>query len=97
MTEHYKIGDKVYFIKSFREIYWWLYSKTPPPKTKFPIEKKITQIVHTKDGDILYQVKGGHFSSSWINYIVFDTKEEAKKAIEIDSVKIDRIDPHLYL
>lgn len=77
----YKLGDKVYFTKTFREIYWQLYSKTPPERTKHPIEKKITQIIHCKDGT-LYQVKGGHFHESWIGDIVFDTKEEAAAAIK---------------
>ena len=52
-----------------------------PPITKHPFEKKITQIVHMEDG-ILYQVKGGHFHSSWIGKIVFNTKEQADKAIK---------------
>lgn len=83
MNTTYKVGDKVYFIKSFREIYWRLYSKTPPEKTKYPFEKKITQVVHTKD-ETLYQVKGGHFPESWIGDIVFNTKEEAEVAIKND-------------
>lgn len=77
MEEKYKLGDKVYFVKSFEEIYWRS-GLFRPPVTKQPLEKKITQIVHTKD-DILYQVKGGHFTNSWIGNIVFNTKEEAKE------------------
>lgn len=76
----YKVGDKVYMTKSFREIFWQLYYKSIPPKRKHPLEKKITQVVHTKD-DVLYQVKDGHFSESWIGTIVFDTKEEAEAAL----------------
>ena len=79
MDEKYKIGDKVWLTKSFEEIYWRS-GMFRPQVTKHPLEKKITQIVHTKDG-ILYQVKGGHFHNSWINKIVFDTKEEAEQAI----------------
>lgn len=79
--KQYKVGDKVYFIRTFREIYWWVYSKTPPEKLKHPQEKKITQVVYTKDGP-LYQVKGGHFPDSWIGDIVFDTKEEAENAMK---------------
>lgn len=79
MEKNYKIGDKVWFIKSFDEIYK-KNGNFRPIKTKHPFEKKITQVVHTKDG-ISYQVKGGHFHSSWINKIVFATKEEAEKAM----------------
>ena len=79
----YKVGDKVYFIKTFREIYWQMYSKTPPEPTRHPFEKKITQVVHTKGG-ILYQVKDGHFHESWVGKIVFDTKEEAQSAMYKD-------------
>lgn len=79
MDGKYKVGDKVWFIKSFDEIYQRS-DRFRPSVTKHPFEKKITQIVDTKDG-ILYQVKGGHFHSSWINKIVFDTKEEAENAI----------------
>lgn len=75
-----EVGDKVYFIKRFKEIYWQFYYKTPPEKTKHPFEKKIVQVVNTKSG-ILYQVKDGHFSEDWIGKIVFRTKEEAEKAI----------------
>lgn len=81
MRKQYQVGDKVYFITTFRHIYWELYYKTPPEPLKHPIEKKITQVVHTKD-EVLYQVKGGHFPSSWIGDIVFDSKEEAEKAIK---------------
>ena len=84
MEEKYKIGDKVYFIKTFDEIYWEIYLRSErfkPQKTKYPFEKKITQVIHTKDG-ILYQVKGGHFHESWVGQIVFDTKEEAIRAIK---------------
>jgi hypothetical protein len=81
MDERYKVGDKVWFIKTFREIYWWIYTKTPPKPLKHPIEKKITQVVHTKN-ETLYQVKDGHFPESWIGDIVFDTKEEAYRAIK---------------
>lgn len=79
MEETYKVGDKVWFIKSFEEIYWRS-GMFRPPVIKHPFEKKITQIVHTKDG-ILYQVKGGHFHDSWVGKIVFETKEEAEQAI----------------
>ena len=74
--KEYKVGDKVYFIKTFDEIYYKGRSIKPPSKTRYPFEKKITQVVHCKDG-ILYQVKGGHFNESWIGKVVFDTKEEA--------------------
>ena len=57
----YNIGDKVWFIKSFEEIY--CKPGMTVQKSKHPIEKKITQIVPVKDG-ILYQVKGGHFHNS---------------------------------
>ena len=79
--DDYKIGDKVYFIKTFDEIYHenrWL---KPPLKAVYPFEKKITQIVHSKNGT-LYQVKGGHFHESWINVIVFNSKEKAEMAIK---------------
>jgi hypothetical protein len=79
--KRYEIGDKVYFTKSFKEIFWQLYYKTPPEKRKHPLEKKITQIVRVGD-EILYQVKDGHFPDSWIGKIVFDTKEEAYIAIK---------------
>lgn len=81
MNTKYKVGDKVYFIKTFQEIWWQLYTKTPPPPLKHPQEKKITQIVSTKEG-VLYQVKGGHFPESWIGAIVFNTKEEAEAALK---------------
>lgn len=80
--QRYKVGDKVYFIKRFEDIYWKSYYKTKPEKIKHPVEKKITQIVHCKDGTVLYQVKGGHFPESWVGEIVFDTKEDAYKAIK---------------
>ena len=76
----YSIGDKVYFIKTFDEIYNSNRTLKPPRKTIHPFEKKIVQIVETKDG-ILYQVKGGHFHESWIGTIVFDTKEEAEQML----------------
>ena len=79
MEEKYRIGDKVYFIKSFDEVYWRS-GKFRPVITKHPLEKKITQIVHNKN-EILYQVKGGHFPISWVGNIVFNTKEEAEQAI----------------
>lgn len=78
--EDFNVGDKVYFTKTFREIYWQIYSKSPPPKLKTPIEKKIYQIVHAKDG-VLYQVKDGHFHESWIGEIVFKNKEEAEASM----------------
>lgn len=81
MNTKYHVGDRVYFINRFDEIYWWLYYKTPPERTKYPIQKKITQVVNSKEG-ILYQVKGGHFPESWVGDIVFDTEEEAKEAIK---------------
>lgn len=84
MNDKYKIGDKVWFIKSFEEIYWRS-GMFKPPITKHPFEKKITQIVHVEDG-ILYQVKGGHFHSSWIGKIVFNTKEQADKAIKNETI-----------
>lgn len=74
----YNVNDKVYFIKTFDEIYNNNRTLKPPKKTIHPFEKKIVQIVETKDG-ILYQVKGGHFHESWIGIIVFDTKEEAEQ------------------
>lgn len=76
INQNIKIGDKVYFIKSFEEIYWRS-ERFRPEKTKHPLEKKVTQIVNTKDGT-LYQVKGGHFHESWIGKIVFTSKEEAE-------------------
>ena len=75
----FNVGDRVWFIKSFEEIYWRSGMFRPTP-TRHPFEKKITQVVHTKDG-ILYQVKGGHFHESWIGTIVFDSKEEAENYI----------------
>lgn len=51
-----------------------------PNRTMHPLEKKITHVVHTKDG-ILYQVKGGHFHESWIGKTVFNSKEEAENYI----------------
>lgn len=89
MNDKYKVGDKVYFIKTFKEIYWQMYSKTPPEPTKHPFEKKITQVVHCADGT-MYQVKGGHFHESWIGDIVFDTKEEAESAIK-ESRNLQRV------
>jgi len=80
MSSKYEVGSKVYFVKTCREIYWWLYSKTPPKPLKHPIEKKITQIVTTRE-DTLYQVKDGHFPESWIGSIVFNSKEDAENAI----------------
>ena len=79
--DNYKIGDKVYFIKTFDEIYNSNRTLKPPIKTIHPFEKKIIQVVETKDG-ILYQVKGGHFHESWINVIVFNSKEKAEMAIK---------------
>ena len=76
----YNINDKVYFIKTFDEIYNSNRTLKPPIKTIHPFEKKIIQVVETKDG-ILYQVKGGHFHESWIGTIVFDTKEEAEQML----------------
>lgn len=76
----YNIGDKVYFIKTFDEIYNSNRTLKPPIKTTHPFEKKIIQVVETKDG-ILYQVKGGHFHETWIGTIVFDTKEEAEQML----------------
>lgn len=81
MNGKYNVGDKVYFIKDFKEIWWEIYYQSQPPKRKHPLERKITQVVYTKD-DVLYQVKGGHFSESWVGEIVFDTKEEAEKHME---------------
>ena len=75
----FNIGDKVWFTKSFEEIYWRS-GMFKPNRTMHPLEKKITQVVHTKDG-VLYQVKGGHFHESWIGKIVFNSKEEAEKHI----------------
>lgn len=80
MNEDYKIGDKVWFIKSLQELDW-REGMLKPQKTKHPFEKKITQIVHVEDG-ILYQVKGCHFHSSWIGKIVFSTKEQAEIALK---------------
>ena len=80
--KRYKIGDKVYFIESFREIYWPFYYKSPPKKRKHPLEKKIVQVVSTRDGQTLYQVKDGHFAESWIDKLVFNTKAEAENAIK---------------
>ena len=37
--------------------------------------------MHSKNGT-LYQVKGGHFHESWINVIVFNSKEKAEIAIK---------------
>lgn len=76
----YNVNDKVYFIKTFDEIYNSNRTLKPPIKTIHPFEKKIIQVVETKDG-ILYQVKGGHFHESWIGTIVFDTKEEAEQML----------------
>lgn len=87
MAVKYMVGDKVYFTKTFRHIYWWIYSKTPPEPLKHPHEKKITQVTFTKDGTVLYQVKGGHFPESWIGDIVFDTKEDAEVAIKYEKLK----------
>jgi len=70
----FNIGDKVWMIKSFEDV------SLGGKMLKHPFEKKITQVVHTKDG-VLYQVKGGHFHESWIGKIVFDSKEEAEKHI----------------
>ena len=75
----YNVGDKVWFIKTFQEIYWKS-GMFRLSKTKTPFEKKITQVIHTKDGT-LYQVKGGHFHESWIGKIVFNTKDEAQEMI----------------
>lgn len=75
----FNVGDKVWFIRTFEEIYWRCGMFRPNP-TRHPFEKKITQVIHTKNG-FLYQVKGGHFHESWIGKIVFDSKEEAKKHI----------------
>ena len=44
--------------------------------------KRITQVVHNKEGMTLYQVKGGHFTNDWVGKIVFNTEEEAKQVIE---------------
>ena len=76
----YRVGDKVYFSKSFEEINWKS-GKPKPAKTTYPTEKKIRKVCLTKKG-IQYQVKGGLFHQSWIGKYVFDTKEEAIKAIE---------------
>ena len=78
--EKYKVGDRVYLTKGFDEIYGLFRSWTPP--VNYPVQKKITQIVHCKDGTVLYQVRGGHFSNFWIGKIVFDTKEEAEAAMK---------------
>lgn len=86
MSVRYMVGDKVYFTKTFRHIYWQIYSKTPPKPLKSPHEKKITQVTFTKDGTVLYQVKGGHFPESWIGDIVFDTKEEAEVAMKNENL-----------
>lgn len=75
----FNVGDKVWFTKTFEEIYWRSGRFRPNP-TKHPFEKKITQVVHTKNG-VMYQVKGGHFHESWIGKIVFESKEEAEKYI----------------
>lgn len=76
----FKVGDKVYFIQSFDEIY--PKDKNRPIKTKHPMEKKITQIVVDKEGVVTYQVKGGHFSNNWINVFVFTSSEAASEAIK---------------
>lgn len=75
----FNVGDKVWFIKTFHEIYW-KDKNTKPTPTKHPFEKKISQVIHTKNGT-LYQVKGGHFHESWIGDIVFATKSEAENKI----------------
>lgn len=77
--KEFKVGDRVWFIKTFKEIYWKGEEFRPTP-TKRPFEKKITQVVHTKNGTI-YQVKGGHFHESWVGNIVFETKKEAERKI----------------
>lgn len=87
MGVKYVVGDKVYFTKTFRHVYWWMYSKTPPKPLKYPHEKKITQVTYAKDGTVLYQVKGGRFTESWIGDMVFDTKEEAEVAIKNEKLK----------
>ena len=87
MEAKYKVGDKVYFIRSFTEIYWKYWRIKPPPKTYHPLERKIRDVVYTKNG-VLYQVKDGHFHESWIGEVVFDTKEEAEKHMKGDKYEM---------
>lgn len=77
MTPKYKVGDKVWFIKTFDEIYNSDRQLKPPRKTLYPFQKKIVQVVFSKNKGFLYQVKGGHFPQSWAGTIVFDTFDKA--------------------
>lgn len=79
----FKIGDRVWMIRNFEEIYWK--DKNNIPKgyiATSPMQKKITQIVTNQDGSISYGVKGGHFHESWIGVDVFKTEEDAKIAMK---------------
>ena len=76
----FKVGDKVWMVKTFAQIYWHP-GMFIPPRLKHPHQKKITQIVETETGK-LYQVKGGHFHESWVGLLVFKTEGEAQKVLD---------------
>ena len=77
----YKVGDKVWFIKSVEEI-CWRQGRFKPPKLSHPQQKKITQVVRTKDNEVLYQVKGCHFSEEMVGVIVFKIEADALQAMQ---------------
>lgn len=90
--ERYKVGDKVYLITDFHRLYSKsvCFSANPCLLVDFPLQKKITQVVHNKAGNTLYQVKGGHFDNSWIGVSVYDSLEEAKAVIEESKKKLNQ-------
>ena len=79
----FKIGDKVWMIRTFEEIYYKNQNDIPKEYIAIhPIQKKIAQVVTNKDGSISYGVKGGHFYESWIGIDVFQNKDDAEIAMK---------------
>lgn len=80
-----KVGDKVYVIDTFTRKFQKSLSCLDHPQ-----ERKITQIVPTKTGN-LYQISDGHFHENSIGEWVFLSKEEAQQKIDQKKAELSKI------
>lgn len=84
----FKIGDKLYdiFDGRFTHLKYGKYIILDSPQ-----ERKVTDIVFNKDGNVLYQLgKAGHISNLAIGVTIFASKEEAEQKIK--ELKVSGID-----